>query len=78
MVTFLEKGLISEDIDWNKVHVFFCDERHVPFEDADSTYKVYSEKLFPLIKIPEENVHKINPNVSGQFYPLKYNFGLTS
>ena len=28
-------------VDWSKVKFVFCDERLVPFDDADSTYGVY-------------------------------------
>ena len=28
-------------MDWSKVKFVFCDERLVPFDDADSTYGVY-------------------------------------
>ena len=31
-------------VQWDKWHVYFCDERLVPFDDADSTYKIYKVK----------------------------------
>lgn len=31
----------AEGISWGKWHVYFCDERLVPFDNDDSTYKLY-------------------------------------
>ena len=39
---FMIEGLPNiEGVEWNKWHVFFCDERLVPFDDGDSTYRIY-------------------------------------
>jgi len=50
--------------DWSKWVVFFCDERLVPFNDPESTYGVYKEKLFGQIPIEESQVIKIDPSLS--------------
>ena len=39
-----------EGVEWNKWHVFFCDERLVPFENEDSTYKIYRVILIGFVK----------------------------
>ena len=41
MAKFLCSGLPSIKTDWARWRLFFCDERLVPAEDADSTWGVY-------------------------------------
>lgn len=39
---FLGDGLPEiSDLQWDKWHIYFCDERLVAFDHADSTYKIY-------------------------------------
>ncbi|GAB6021916.1 hypothetical protein CHUAL_006079 [Chamberlinius hualienensis] len=52
--------------DWSKWLIFFCDERLVPFDDSESTYGVYRQKLFGLIPIEENNVIKVDVSLSAQ------------
>lgn len=46
-------------ITWEKVHLFWGDERHVPPEDADSNYRMVREVLLEKVAIPPENVHRV-------------------
>ena len=46
-------------IDWNRVHVFWGDDRVVPPDDADSNYRMARETLLDHVPIPDENVHPI-------------------
>lgn len=51
-------------IDWEKVDFFFGDERYVPFDDDRNNGKMaYKELLIPL-KIPAENVYRMNTEVT--------------
>ena len=45
--------------------MFFCDERHVAYDNSDSTYKVYKEGLMSKVPLADKNVIKINPELSG-------------
>lgn len=57
----ISPGLIAlNDVDWSRVHFFFCDERVVPFDDPESTYGVYQKTLFSKLS-PAPVVHKIDP-----------------
>src|SRR5687768_2817441 len=38
-------------IDWGNVHVFFGDERAVPFDHAESNYRMASESLLSRVPI---------------------------
>jgi 6-phosphogluconolactonase len=44
---------------WDKIHVFFGDERHVPPDHADSNYRMAGETLLSKVAIPEGNVHRV-------------------
>ncbi len=44
---------------WNRVFLFFGDERHVPPTDPDSNYRMVNETLLTRIPIPAENVFRV-------------------
>ncbi|CAG8525749.1 13350_t:CDS:2 [Ambispora leptoticha] len=50
-------------VEWEKLTVFFCDERLVPLDHEDSNYRLCREELFSKVPIPEEQIHKINPDL---------------
>jgi 6-phosphogluconolactonase len=51
-------------IDWDRVHVFFGDERNVPPDDHESNYRMAKESLFASGLIPESNIHRIRGEFS--------------
>lgn len=53
-------------VQWDKWRVFFCDERHVNFDDENSTYAVYKRELFDKVGMKPENVFAIDPSVGVQ------------
>ena len=65
MAKILCSGLPGMNTDWSKWKVFFCDERHVPFDDKECTYTIYKDGLFSKVPIPSENLFPDDPNVSG-------------
>jgi len=51
-------------VDWSKVKFVFCDERLVPFDDADSTYGVYKKSdIFKLEGVSESSFVVIDPTL---------------
>jgi 6-phosphogluconolactonase len=67
------KGLYSmlaanfADFAWNRIFLFFGDERHVPPTDPESNYRMVQESLLSKIKIPAENVFRVpgeNPDAA--------------
>jgi 6-phosphogluconolactonase len=44
---------------WNRVFLFFGDERHVPPADPESNYRMVQESLLSKITIPAENVFRV-------------------
>ena len=58
-------GLLATDptlraqVPWDKTHVFWGDERHVPPADADSNYRMAHEAMLSKVPIPPAHVHRI-------------------
>jgi 6-phosphogluconolactonase len=46
-------------IDWDRVHLFWADERCVPPDNGDSNYRLAQELLISRVPIPDENIHRI-------------------
>ncbi len=44
-------------VPWERVHVFWGDERCVPYDDADSNYGMARTALLAHVPIPERNIH---------------------
>ncbi len=53
--------------DWEKVHLYWGDERCVPPDDSESNYRMTVEHLLSKIEIPENNIHRIK----GEENPVK-------
>lgn len=51
-----------KDVDWSSWHVFYCDERLVPFTDGDSTHAYFQKELFD--RVPIKNIYAIDPTLS--------------
>jgi 6-phosphogluconolactonase len=45
------------ETDWNRVHLFWGDERYVPLDDPLSNYRMTREALLSHVPIPAANVH---------------------
>lgn len=48
-----------ERIAWDRVHLFWGDERAVPADHPDSNYRLAYETLLSKVPIPEKNIHRI-------------------
>lgn len=51
-----------KDIDWSTWHVFYCDERLVPFSDGDSTHAYFQRELYD--HVPISNIYPIDPSLT--------------
>ncbi len=61
------------EIPWDRVHIFWGDERYVPPEDPRSNYRLVRESLLDSVPIPGENIHRTptgfsNPEDSAREY----------
>lgn len=66
----------SEKVDWNKVHVFWGDERCVPPHEPGSSYGQAREMLLSQVPIPEENVHRVKGELGPTRASEDYSFTL--
>ena len=57
---------------WEKIHVFFGDERHVPPAHRDSNFRMANESMLSKIPIPPENVHRILAELDASVAASKY------
>ena len=55
---------LSEAVDWPNVHVFWGDERLVPPDDIESSYRMARETLLAHVPIPAANIYPV-PTVGG-------------
>ncbi len=55
----LSSSPYNKKIKWNRVHIFWGDERMVPFDNESNNAKMAYENLLDMIDINHEQVHKI-------------------
>lgn len=51
------------DIEWGKWHIFYCDERHVPFSNEDSTHAYIKRELLDHVPVDLSQVYVIDPSL---------------
>ena len=49
----------TDTLAWNKIFVFFGDERSVPPSDPESNYRMANESLLSRVPIPRQNVFRV-------------------
>jgi 6-phosphogluconolactonase len=52
-----EKKALS--LPWDKIHLFWVDERYVPHDSPYSNYKLAADTFLTKVPIPKENIHPI-------------------
>lgn len=56
-------GEAGRHVPWDRVHVFWGDERCVPLERPDNHYTMVRELVLSHVPIPQENVHRIRAEI---------------
>ncbi|HVU97122.1 MAG TPA: 6-phosphogluconolactonase [Puia sp.] len=68
----LAQSPYKDQIDWSKLHVFWGDERAVPFDDDRNNAKMAYETLLNFVPVPAEQIHvmrtDIDPTASAAEY----------
>ena len=49
----------AKSLPWDKIQLFWVDERYVPPDSQWSNYKLAADTFLPKVAIPDENVHRI-------------------
>src|SRR5690348_13317449 len=57
---------------WEKIHVFFGDERHVPPAHRDSNFRMANESVLSKVPIPPGNVRRIQAELDAPVAASKY------
>ncbi len=52
--------LATDPLPWDRIHLFWVDERCVPPDHADSNYRLARESLLASAAIPEANIHRVH------------------
>jgi 6-phosphogluconolactonase len=60
----LYQAISEQSLPWEKIHIFWGDERYVPAEHPDSNQKMAREAWLNRVKIPPSNIHQM-PTGSG-------------
>ena len=66
----------SAKIEWNKMHIFWGDERVVPFTDESNNAKMAYENLLNKVDVPTANIHimktDISPGIAAKQYEKRF------
>lgn len=54
----------AQRLPWNKIYLFWGDERHVPPDDKDSNYRMVRETLLSQVPIPPDHVFRMQAEES--------------
>ncbi|MGM0411691.1 MAG: 6-phosphogluconolactonase [Pseudomonadota bacterium] len=60
----LYRRLAGMDLPWQRLHVWFGDERAVPPDDPDSNERMSRQALLDHVPIPPEQIHPMRPAVA--------------
>ena len=62
----------KERIDWSKLHVFWGDERAVPFEDDRNNAKMAYETLLDFVPVPAAQIHVMRTDITPEESASEY------
>jgi 6-phosphogluconolactonase len=68
----LAQSPFHEQVDWPNVHVFWGDERCVPPEDLENSYRQAHDVLLGHVPIPAENVHRLQSDLEPLAAAINY------
>lgn len=72
LYTLLATPGFAQRLSWNRVHLFWGDERCVPPDHPESNYRMVRECLLAHVQIPAENVHRMAGEKTPQIAELEY------
>ncbi|MEK7165694.1 MAG: 6-phosphogluconolactonase [Patescibacteria group bacterium] len=55
----LSQQPFASELNWKQVHLFWSDERFVPYEDAESNFGMTQKIFISCCQIPKSNVHPV-------------------
>jgi 6-phosphogluconolactonase len=70
--TLLASSPYRERIDWKKIHVFWGDERAVPFDDERNNARMAFDTLLDHVDVPGEQIHIMDTALSPDAAAMEY------
>jgi 6-phosphogluconolactonase len=68
----LASDRFNSKIDWNKIHFFWGDERHVPFDDEKNNAKMAFDNLLNHVPVVKENIHVMRTDTTPEASAIAY------
>lgn len=68
----LATGQYKNNIDWNKLHFFWGDERFVPFTDEQNNAKMAFENLLDHVPVPKDQIHIMRTDIEPEASVSEY------
>jgi 6-phosphogluconolactonase len=62
----------AQQVFWDRVHVWWGDERDVPATHADSNFRMADETLLQRVPIPRANVHRVRTELGAEQAAMHY------
>jgi 6-phosphogluconolactonase len=62
----------KEQIDWSKLHIFWGDERAVPFQDSRNNAKMAFETLLNFVPVPAAHIHVMRTDIPPERSAIEY------
>ncbi len=63
----------KERINWKKIHIFWGDERAVPFADERNNARMAFDTLLDKVEIPKDQIHLMDTSLSPEAAAAQYN-----
>jgi 6-phosphogluconolactonase len=70
--TLLAAAPYKEKIDWSRLHIFWGDERYVPFEDDRNNAKMAFDTLLNHVPVPATQIHVMRTDISPEAAAAAY------
>jgi len=67
----------KDSLPWDKIFIFFGDERHVPPDHPESNYRMANEALLSQVPLPNENIFRIRAELDAGEAAQQYERTLT-
>lgn len=68
----LATDVYKNKIDWSRVHIFWGDERHVPFTDEKNNAKMAYDTLLSHVAIPADHIHSVQTDTEPHLSAFAY------
>jgi 6-phosphogluconolactonase len=62
----------ASQVPWNKLDLYWVDERCVPPEDAESNYRMTREALLSKVPLPAEQIHRMEGELEPEVAAARY------